>query len=103
MRLFATLSAIAAFLPVVFACKGHTGGVPKAVGTKTNKAVIEIAAGQVFDGQWYRYDRGSGACNSQTEGGKKTISQILPPGELNAIQTGKTQSFTSARALPCAT
>jgi hypothetical protein len=102
MRLFATLSAIAAFLPVVFACKGHTGGVPKAVGTKTNKAVIEIAAGQVFDGQWYRYDRGSGACNSQTEGGK-TTSQILPFGELNTMQTGKTQSFTSARALPCAT
>jgi hypothetical protein len=103
MRLFATLSAIAVFLPVVFACKGHTGGVPKAVGTKTNKAVIEIAAGQVFDGQWYRYDRGSGACNSQTEGGKKAIPQILSLGELNGIQIGKTQSSTSVKALPCAT
>jgi hypothetical protein len=103
MRLFATLSAIAAFLPVIFACKGHTGGVPKAVGTKTNKAVIEVAAGQVFDGQWYRYDRGSGACNSQTEGGKKIIFQVLSLGKLNAMQTGKTRSSTSAKALPCAT
>jgi hypothetical protein len=103
MKFFATLSATAAFLPAVFACKGYTGGVPKAVGTKTNKAVIEIAAGQVFDGQWYRYDRGSGACNSQTEGGKKTITPLLPLGELNVMQIGKTRSSTSAKARRCAT
>lgn len=58
------------------ACNGYTGGVPKAVGTKTNKAVIEVAAGQVFDGQWYRYDRGSGACQEQKEGGKSALLQI---------------------------
>jgi hypothetical protein len=85
MKVFATLSAIAALLPAVFACKGYTGGVPKAVGTKTNKAVIEVAAGQVFDGQWYRYDRGSGACNSQAEGGKETISRLLDFSYLTAL------------------
>jgi hypothetical protein len=44
-------------------------GVPKAVGTKTNPKVIEVAAGKVYDGGWYRFDRGSGACKGQTEGG----------------------------------
>ena len=77
MKIFATITTLAALLPVTFACNGYTGGVPKAVGTKTNKAVIEVAAGQVFDGQWYRYDRGSGACNSQSEGGKDLIFRYL--------------------------
>lgn len=69
MQLLSTIIAFSAFLPAVLACKGYTGGVPKAVGTKTNSKVIEIKAGQVFDGAWYRYDRGSGACKGQTEGG----------------------------------
>lgn len=70
MKTTAFFTAIAAFLPAVMACNGFTGGVPKAVGTKTNKAVIEVAAGKVFDGKWYRYDRGSGACGGQGEGSK---------------------------------
>ncbi|TRM63302.1 pectate lyase-domain-containing protein [Schizophyllum amplum] len=36
--------------------------------TISNSAVIEIAAGQTYDGSWARYDRGSGACNGQSEG-----------------------------------
>jgi hypothetical protein len=73
MRGLAVFSAIAALFSTALACKGHTGGVPKAVGTRTNSAVIEVAAGKVFDGQWYRYDRGNGACNSQTEGGNQGV------------------------------
>jgi hypothetical protein len=76
MKFLAVIPAIAALISTAFACKGYTGGVPKAVGTKTNKAVIEVAAGQVFDGQWYRYDRGSGACQAQNEGGKCKLLSI---------------------------
>lgn len=69
MKFSLALAAVSALLPAVFACNGSTGGVPKAVGTKTNSKVIEVAAGKVFDGAWYRYDRGSGACTGETEGG----------------------------------
>lgn len=81
---------LAALLPVALACNGYTGGVPKAVGTKTNKAVITVKAGQTFDGKWNRYDRGAGACNGQGEGGKlhythpalllsRILTSSLPP------------------------
>jgi len=84
MKFSTVFAAVAAFVPAVMACNGHAGGVPKAVGTKTNKAVIEVKAGQVFDGQWYRYDRGSGACGGQGEGGmpsrsRRFLDQILTP------------------------
>lgn len=69
MKFAGLIAAISALLPTSLACNGYTGGVPTAVGTKTNSKVIEVAAGQVYDGQWYRYDRGSGACTGQTEGG----------------------------------
>ena len=48
MKASTIFAAVAAFLPAAMACNGFTGGVPKAVGTKTNKAVIEVKAGQVF-------------------------------------------------------
>jgi hypothetical protein len=76
MKLNSAALAIAALLPSALACKGHTGGLPKAVGTKTNSKVIEVAAGKVFDGQWYKYDRGNGACSSQTEGGERSLSSL---------------------------
>lgn len=65
------LVALAALLPSVLACLGYTGGLPKATSTKTNSKVIVVAAGAVFDGGWAKYDRGSGACNEQAEGGEK--------------------------------
>jgi pectate lyase len=65
-----TLTGLVAFLPSALACLGYTGGVPKATSTKTNSKVITVAAGTVYDGGWARYDRGSGACNEQAEGGK---------------------------------
>lgn len=69
MKFTAVGAAVATLLPATLACNGYTGGLPKAVGTKTNSKVIEVAAGKVFDGQWYKYDRGSGACSGQSEGG----------------------------------
>lgn len=63
------LGLVAALLPAALACLGYEGGVPTATSTKSNKAVIEVAAGKVFDGGWARYDRGSGACSGQSEGG----------------------------------
>ena len=64
------LLASAALLPAVLACEGYEGGVPVPTDHFSNSAVIEIGAGEVFDGGWAKYDRGSGACNDQNEGGK---------------------------------
>ena len=58
-----------ASLPATLACLAYEGGVPTATGTTTSSKVIEVKAGQVYDGLWRRYDRGSGACNDQAEGG----------------------------------
>jgi hypothetical protein len=58
-----------AAIPAVLACNGYTGGVPKATNTVTSSKYIEVKAGQVYDGLWQRFDRGSGACKSG-EGGK---------------------------------
>lgn len=60
-----------ALLPGALACLGYTGGVPNPTASYSNSAVIEIAAGEIFDAGWAKYDRGSGACNEQAEGGKK--------------------------------
>ena len=64
------LVSLAALLPAALACNAYTGGVPTATSTKTNSKVIEVAAGKVYDGGWARFDRGSGACNEQAEGGE---------------------------------
>lgn len=77
------LAALAALLPSTLACLGYTGGLPKATSTKTNSKVITVAAGQVFDGGWAKYDRGSGACNDQAEGGMFAICPYLPTFTLN--------------------
>jgi pectate lyase len=52
------------------ACLGYTGGVPKPTDHISKSKVIEVKAGEVFDGKWAKYDRGSGACKGQNEGGK---------------------------------
>lgn len=56
-------------VPSAYACLGYTGGLPTATSTKTNSKVIEVAAGETYDGGWAKYDRGSGACTEQAEGG----------------------------------
>lgn len=50
------------------ACLGWEGGLPTPTGTKTNSAAIKVGAGQVYDGGWQKFDRGSGACTGG-EGG----------------------------------
>ncbi|PBK73325.1 hypothetical protein ARMSODRAFT_1014900 [Armillaria solidipes] len=40
------------------ACDAYTGGLPTATGTVSSSAVIEIAAGETFDGGWKKYDCG---------------------------------------------
>lgn len=72
------LGLLSALLPAALACLGYEGGVPTPTSTKSNSAVIEVAAGAVFDGGWARYDRGSGACSGQTEGGKFHASSRSP-------------------------
>lgn len=92
MRLAGVITTVIALLPTVLACNGYTGGVPAAVGTKTNSKVIEVAAGQTFDGKWYRYDRGSGACTGQTEGGSADAVFLLKEGAtLRNVIIGKNQ------------
>lgn len=92
MRFAGLVAIITALLPTALACNGYTGGVPAAVGTKTNSKVIEIAAGQTFDGKWYRYDRGSGACSGQTEGGASDAVFLLKEGAtLRNVIIGKNQ------------
>lgn len=77
------LSSIAALLllvPVALACLGYEGGVPTPTAHHSNSAVIEVAAGQVFDAGWAKYDRGSGACNGQSEGDWKDAVFYLHSG-----------------------
>lgn len=58
-----------ALLPVALACNGYEDGIPAETGHISSDAPIEIAAGEVFDAGWVKYDRGAGACGSG-EGGK---------------------------------
>ncbi|ESZ97418.1 pectate lyase [Sclerotinia borealis F-4128] len=74
------LMSLMAILPSTLACLGYTGGLPTATSTKTNSKVIEVAAGAVFDGGWAKYDRGSGACNNQVEGGDADAVFLLHSG-----------------------
>jgi len=80
MKFAGIVAAVSALLPAALACEAYTGGVPKAVGTKSNNNVIEVPAGEVYDGKWYRFDRGSGACSGQAEGGKYRLKcfQMTP-------------------------
>ncbi|KAK0225330.1 polysaccharide lyase family 3 protein [Armillaria fumosa] len=67
MQLLLALS-IASLAGLSAACDAYTGGLPTATGTVSSSAVIEVAAGETFDGGWKKYDRGSGACSDQSEG-----------------------------------
>ncbi|KAK0462447.1 polysaccharide lyase family 3 protein [Desarmillaria tabescens] len=60
--------SIASLAGLSAACDAYTGGLPTATGTVSSSAVIEVAAGETFDGGWKKYDRGSGACSDQSEG-----------------------------------
>ncbi|KAF2643650.1 pectate lyase F [Massarina eburnea CBS 473.64] len=88
-----SLISFVAFLPAALACNAYNQGLPTAVGTKTNSAVITVAAGQTYDGAWYKYDRGSGACNEQAEGGDSDAVFLLKKGAtLKNVIIGKNQA-----------
>lgn len=79
------LGLVAALLPAALACLGYEGGVPTPTDTVSSSSVITIAAGEVFDGGWKKYDRGSGACNGQNEGGmlNKPMKETIIPCTCN--------------------
>ncbi|EQB46353.1 hypothetical protein CGLO_14593 [Colletotrichum gloeosporioides Cg-14] len=85
--------ALLAALPSTLACLGYEGGLPTPTSTKTNSKVIEVAAGATFDGGWAKYDRGSGACNDQAEGGDADAVFLLRRGAtLKNVIIGKNQA-----------
>ncbi|KAI8714325.1 Pectate lyase [Fusarium sp. LHS14.1] len=91
----ASILAVAAtsLLPSAMACLGYTGGVPKPTDHHSNSKVIEVKAGQVYDGKWAKYDRGSGACKGQNEGGDKDAVFLLHEGAtLKNVIIGKDQA-----------
>ncbi|KAG8809408.1 hypothetical protein FRC17_003457, partial [Serendipita sp. 399] len=70
-----------------------TSTFPTATGTVTSSSVINVAAGQTFDGGNKRYDRGSGACNEQAEGGDADAVFLLAAGAtLKNVIIGKNQA-----------
>ncbi|RYP02167.1 hypothetical protein DL764_005918 [Monosporascus ibericus] len=87
------LITLLAALPATLACLGYEGGVPKPVDTVHSSKVIEVKAGQVYDGGWKRFDRGSGACNDQAEGGSADAVFLLREGAtLRNVIIGKDQA-----------
>lgn len=76
------IAGLATLLPTALACEAYSGGIPAATGTQSNSEVIEVSAGEVFDGQWQRFDRGSGACNGQAEGGWEDAVFYLHDGAI---------------------
>ncbi|MBE3041726.1 pectate lyase [Candidatus Bathyarchaeota archaeon] len=88
-----SLALLIAGLPAALACLGHEGGIPTATDNISNGNVIEVGAGEVFDGGWAKYDRGSGACNNQNEGDSDDAVFLLHAGAtLRNVIIGKDQS-----------
>ncbi|KAM9883568.1 pectate lyase F [Verticillium dahliae] len=86
------LSSLAA-VPSVSACNGYEGGLPSHTDHYSNSQVIEVPAGEVYDGKWAKYDRGSGACNEQNEGDWRDAVFYLRRGAtLKNVIIGKDQA-----------
>lgn len=89
----AKLVALAASLPAAMACLGYDDGLPTASGSKSLDAPQYIEAGQTFDAEWVKYDRGSGACGGQSEGGEADTVFVLEEGAtLKNVIIGKDQA-----------
>lgn len=73
------LAAAATTTPVAMACLGYEGGVPTHTGQKSLDAPKYIKAGETFDAEWVKYDRGV-SCTGQSEGGKKLNKSSDSPG-----------------------
>ncbi|KAH6689918.1 pectate lyase D [Plectosphaerella plurivora] len=70
--------ALLAALPAAMACLGDDSGIPKASSTKSLDAPQTIKAGETFDGEMARFDRGT-PCSSG-EGGEADTVFILEDG-----------------------
>lgn len=87
------LTLLIAAIPSTLACEAYEGGVPVPTATHSNSKVIEIAAGQTFDAGWAKYDRGSGACNGDSEGDWEDAVFYLHSGAtLKNVIIGKNQA-----------
>ncbi|KAK7749989.1 hypothetical protein SLS62_008098 [Diatrype stigma] len=64
-------------LPAVLACLGYEGGLPTPTDSKSLSAPMRIAAGQVFDAGWVKYDRGSGACGEGEGEAGATLRNVI--------------------------
>ena len=92
MSAFKILSILAA-TPLALACLGYEDGLPTPTGHKSLSEPQYIGAGEVFDAGWVKYDRGSGACNGQNEGGEKDTVFVLRDGAtLRNVIIGADQS-----------
>ncbi|KAH8733388.1 putative pectate lyase F [Ilyonectria robusta] len=89
--LFTKVGVLAALLPSALACLGYEGGVPKATTTYSNKQYIEVKKGQVYDGKWARFDRGSGACGGGEGGIDDAVFVVREGGTLKNAIIGKNQ------------
>lgn len=89
----ACLAQLMIGVPAALACLGYEGGIPTATAHYSNKAVIEVKAGEVFNGEWAKYDRGSGACSEQSEGKYTDAVFVLYEGAtLKNVIIGKDQA-----------
>ncbi|KAH6621699.1 family 3 polysaccharide lyase [Boeremia exigua] len=85
-----TVLALLGALPAALACKGYTGGLPKATSSKKISAPIYVKAGQVFDGGWAKYDRSPSSCDSGEGGEADTAFVVERGGTLRNVIIGKT-------------
>ncbi|SJL08509.1 related to Probable pectate lyase F [Armillaria ostoyae] len=75
------------------ACATYTGGLPTATGTVFSKAVIEVAAGEVFNGGQKNYDHGSGACSGLSEGDREdAVFYLHEDATLQNVTIGANQA-----------
>lgn len=92
MRTTAFLSLLAA-VPATLACLAYDEGLPGNTGEVHLTEPQYIKKGQTFDAEWKKYDRGSGACSGQTEGGEKDTVFVLEDGAtLRNVIIGADQS-----------
>ncbi|KAF4962450.1 hypothetical protein FSARC_9479 [Fusarium sarcochroum] len=90
-----SLAVLALSMPAVMACVAKDA-LPSATETISGDEPIEVPAGEVFDGEGRRYDRGTGACKEQTEGGKilcqaDTVFILREGATLRNVIIGKDQ------------
>lgn len=87
-----TLYTLLAAVPAALACAGQDA-LPAATDTVSLSEPQYIGAGETFDAQYVRYDRGSGACGGQEEGGEADTVFVLEEGAtLKNVIIGADQS-----------